>query len=583
MPSPFVAVLLLVLAPIAYLAARSVLLARRPVRWAAAAIAGAALVASFPREGVDFVHVKRLNLLITVAAALVLAWLHATPGGPAAGEGESGGAGSAERRERQARRLLTALALLAAVGWLNFFSFHGRRTWIHLHDVAHYDLGSKYHAELGYGDLYTGMLRAEAETHGDRFRALEARDLATHEQVDIRVLLGRSDSVKERFTPERWASFKRDVDFFRSRLAAQYGAVLLDHGFNPTPVWALAGGWLGNRVPAGSHAGILALTLIDPILVLSALALAGWAYGLHAATLALLHFCVIFGATFGWTGGAFMRQAWFLAVVACACLLQKRRHAAAGAALALAASLRVFPVLFLLPPAFKAGWAVAAKLRATGPGNLLAWAPPRRWNAFFAGFSATALVLVGATLLAPGGWASWSAFATNLETHAASIAPNIVGLTEALSWRSGAGKVTQEELRDLKLRRQKIYAAQILLVFLPLVAVAAWTSRRFTDAACLTLAMPLTLAGLSLASYYHVFLVLLVLAFRKRPRELSLIFAAEAVSYALMLFEEREALLYVYRAVALAMLYAILLQDPIRREWRRLSSGRPPGRTRPAS
>ena len=62
------------------------------------------------------------------------------------------------------RRTLGALASLAAIAYLNFFSFHGERTFVHYHDVAHYYLGSKYFRELGYANLYTAMLRAEAES-----------------------------------------------------------------------------------------------------------------------------------------------------------------------------------------------------------------------------------------------------------------------------------------------------------------------------------------------------------------------------------------------------------------------------------
>ncbi len=584
MPTALVPLLLLGALPVLYLASRAGILERRSVRWALGGLLALALLGVLPWAGVDFIYIKRLNLLIASAAALVFALEHVrartagalgfeqvTGRGTSALPEQAGQAGGRLEPSRSTRGWIAALALLAALGWLNFFSFHGERTWIHLHDVAHYYLGARYHAELGYTDLYTAMLRAEAETHGDRFRSPEARDLESYDQVDIRTLLRRSDAVKARFSPERWSSFKQDVEFFRSRLGPQYGAVLLDHGFNPTTVWALLGGWLSNLVPPGSHAGILALTLIDPLLILAALSMAAWAFGIPAATLLLLHFCVIFGATFGWTGGAFMRQLWFLSLIGCACFLKKRRYAAAGASLALAAALRVFPVLFLIPPACKAAWAVAAKIRRAGRAFPGAWVPPRRWIAFFGGFAASLALLAGATASLPRGLGHWSEFFVNISTHVETISPNIVGLTEALAWRPGGGQITQEEFNALKIRRQRIYTAQVLLVFLPALALVGWLSRGFTDAGCLLLAMPLLLAGVSLASYYHVFLVLLVLIFRKRPRELALIFAAEALSYTLMLFEEREALLYVYRGIALGLLYAILLLDPARRQWQRLS------------
>ena len=150
----------------------------------------------WPIAGLDFDVVKSLNFAIILFAGGLLA--------------------SREVLMRSRLRLgyFSALALLAifsVVNYCNYFSFHGERTFLHLHDLAHYYLGSKYHAELGYDHLYTAMLRAEAEIYDDRFKALEARDLATNRLVDIRDLLSRSDRTKQRFEPNRWADFKTDV------------------------------------------------------------------------------------------------------------------------------------------------------------------------------------------------------------------------------------------------------------------------------------------------------------------------------------------------------------------------------------
>ena len=106
--------------------------------------------------------------------------------------------------------------------YFNFLSFHGERTYLHIHDVAHYYLGSKYFDELGYKHLYIAMLRAEAEVYQDHFRSLEARDLESNGLYDIRALLVRSDAVKANFTPERWHDFCRDVAFFRDAMGPQY-------------------------------------------------------------------------------------------------------------------------------------------------------------------------------------------------------------------------------------------------------------------------------------------------------------------------------------------------------------------------
>jgi hypothetical protein len=56
----------------------------------------------------------------------------------------------------------------------------------------------------------------------------------------------------------------------------------------------------------------------------------------------------------------------------------------------------------------------------------------------------------------------------------------------------------------------------------------------------------------------------LVLALRGHPRRVAVVFAAEAVSHALLLFEEREALLFVYRSLVLLYLFLALALE----QWR---------------
>jgi len=541
MHNHLVPTLFLLVGPALYLGYRLRLFESARGRWIGGGAMLAAVALSLPYEGVDFLYVKRLNFFIAAAVAIVLLLRHL---------------GLIRNRGRYLAALV-ACAVISVVVYCNFFSFHGARTFIHLHDVAHYYLGSKYYAELGYADLYTAMLRAEAELYDNRFKAIEARDLATYDRVHIRELLVRSEPVKAAFTPLRWDDFKRDVALFREALGPHWGGVLLDHGFNPTPVWALVGGTLSQRVPPGSRRGILVLCLLDVVLLAAVCAAIGWAFGRWALVLSLIHFCVIFGTNFGWTGGAFLRYLWFFGVVVGICCLHRRHHAAAGALVALAAMLRIFPVLFVVPIACKA---VAVSWRRRRM--------PRRYVAFLGSFAVTAGVLFALTGLLPRGWQHWGEFRDNMERHVENISPNVVGLTEILSHGGGPEKVTQEQFNALKARRQRIYTAQLVLVFLPALLVVARLSRWQTDVGAALLALPLLFLGLSLGSYYYVFLILLVLLFRNRPQYLALIFAIEVAAYGLMLFEDREGLLYVYRSVLILLLYLALWLEPIRRELR---------------
>jgi hypothetical protein len=242
-------VLILVVLPALYGAHRLGLWRRRGWRWIGGGVLIAVVALSMPYSGVGIESANRIKLLIAGATCLVLLLRYARVRWLADTTRYLG--------------TLASVAVLAVVTHLNFFSFHGEHTFIHLHDVAHYYLGSKYFSELGYRDLYTAMLRAEAEAYDNHFKAIEARDLESYDRVHIRALLEKSDPVKAAFTPERWTDFKLDVSYFRDTLDRQYGEVLLDHGFNPTPLWVVIGSALSRWVPAGSETGILLLAAVS--------------------------------------------------------------------------------------------------------------------------------------------------------------------------------------------------------------------------------------------------------------------------------------------------------------------------------
>ncbi len=541
MRNQLIPVLFLIVLPALYLAQRSSWLKHGWARLTGGVILTTVVVISLPWQGLDFLIVKRINLLIAATTAVLFLLRHyRVPW-------------ACRRRQRLA--VLAVLAAIAIVNYFNYFAFHGhgQRAFVHLHDVAHYYLGSKYYPELGYHQLYTAMLRAEAELYDDHFKAIEARDLATYERVHIRALLERSEPVKAAFSAQRWHDFRLDVATFRDRLDRQYGKVLLDHGFNPTPVWAFLGGAVARLVPAGSEPGILLLTLLDPLLLILVFIAVRWAFGLETMLLTLIHFCVVFGATFGWTGGAFARYPWFFATVLAVACLHRRHYLPAGALLALATMLRVFPAFFLVPLAFKA---VIAWRRHGARPNVGRSRIPRRYRQLFVAFAATATLLFALTGLLPRGFHHWTEFRANMRLHVANISPNVVGLTEALALRWGEReKVTAEEFEALKVRRRHIYLIQLAVVLLPLLLLTARLAPRQTDLGAIALALPLLYVGLSLAAYYYVLLIVLLLAHRATPGKIALIFAVEAAPYVLMLFEDRDAVLFIYRGLLLALLY----------------------------
>ena len=98
-----------------------------------------------------------------------------------------------------------------------------------------------------------------------------------------------------------------------------------DHGFNPSPVWILAGHALASAVPPSHHwLGVLAL--IDALLLAAMFALLGWAFGWRVTALAAVFFGTQAAAEMAWTGGAFLRMDWLLAATAALCLMRKRHY-----------------------------------------------------------------------------------------------------------------------------------------------------------------------------------------------------------------------------------------------------------------
>ncbi len=493
---------------------------------------------SMPRAGVDLPLLQRFDFLL---CALVAFWLWWEPHSAFGRFGRIG--------------VWMALASAAVLVYLNFFAFHGARTFVHLHDVGHYYLGSKYFAELEYDGLYTAMLRAEAELYEDRFKTLEARDLVRDKLVHIRTLLEESEAVKQRFDAARWRSFQQDVGYFRERLGDNLGAFYRDHGFNPTPAWAGLGGLLVRAVPPPSKGGLRWLTLIDSVLILGMLGAVWWAFGPLPSVLSLSFFCLAFGANFSWTGGAFLRQGWLVGVVVGLCCLARGRPILAGALLGSAALLRVFPILFLAGPA-----AVAL----LGHGRSSDTAAARR---LLASAVITLAVGFGLSCLTPGGIDNWRAFRLNAQRFVETVSPNVVGATPLLAFQGRPGLVTEDEFDAIRIRRATIHRWQILLLGLPTALLVAFTFRRgpVVDA---SVAGGLLLAFMifSLAGYYYVFLLLVLLhpdAARVRRAGITL-FVGEALVYGLALFEPTDGVRYLYRSTLVLYVLFALYGDRLR-------------------
>lgn len=484
-------------------------------------IAALLLAATLKGPRTDASIVYAAHLLVALAAAIWVA-VAAVP------------RARAEGRWRSEAAFVGLLLFAALLAHLNFLSFHGFRRWVHQHDVAHYYLGSKYLPELGYGRLYVAALRAEAQSHGGYFRAASGRDLATGELRPVPYLLEGSAAVEARFAPGRWREFRLDVDRFRE-LNPEYDRFLRDYGFNPTPVWALIGGSLANLVPAGSARGILLLTLLDTALLLALGATAAKAFGARAAAIAAILFCVVAGASFDWVGGAFLRYLWFVATGLSICLLRLGRPGAAGAALGLAAALRIFPAVLVI--AFAIRWCrrLVVEKRAGGTDFR-----------FLSGFLCAVTGLVAATLLGTGGSERWLEFIANLKLLASQAAGNDIGFA-ALMRSSGLGETG--------------LGAAVGIVLLVLVGIViARAATRVDASVALLLGVPLIFFAVPLSSYYWSLLSLVPLVLADRRPPLVALFGLESVSWFVQLVSGNLAATI---SVRNSLLAALLLALPL--------------------
>lgn len=517
-----------------------------------AALAVGAVLFHLPFEGVGADELHRLNLLL---AAAVVAWLLARRYHLAGAD-----------QDRVFDLGLAVLAAFSLLVYFNFFALHGKRTWIHYHDVAHYHLGTEYFDELSYPHLYTAMLRAEAEVYDNRFKTLEARDLATNELVDIVSLLQRSDPVKAAFSPERWEDFKQDVAFYRERMGPLYKDVLLDQGFNAPPFWALVGRTAASTVPPGSATGIFAWTLVDPLLLLISFAAIAWAFGRRAALLSILLFCLAYGAFFDWTGGAFLRYLWFFGVVVGLCCVHRERPIAAGVLLAFATLLRIFPAFFVVGLAAQGAWELWRTRRV-----------PRFHGRFGAAFVLAGVVFFASTAWLEDGLSTWQDFHENSQLYVGTISPNIVGMTAALAFEERPSQVTRDEFQAIEERRNRIYRVQRWTLFVAGLAALILVAPGLSPTQAFVMGYLPIFLGLNLACYYSVVLVLLVLARRGDLSHLLLIFGGEAVVYVFELFEPSDGMLYIYRSLVVLYVLLAIYAGPIAQAARRVLVRSPSG------
>lgn len=234
-------------------------------------------------------------------------------------------------------RCFLALAALAWLGYFNFGFFRLDGGMVNVWEQFHFQLGSKYFAELRYDGIYLATVAAAAESSGRDFSEIVVRDPMTFELHRVADVGDRLAEVRARFGPERWRAFRTDTGYFFDEAGLEVG-VLRDHGNTGSPSWAAMARLFTAWWPA-NRASTTLLGFVDVVLLIALLVLAArWTSVRVAAITCVL--VVLAPRAYDWLGASVLRLDWLVALGLAAAALHRGRDRLAGLAL---------------------GWAIASK------------------------------------------------------------------------------------------------------------------------------------------------------------------------------------------------------------------------------
>jgi len=439
------------------------------------------------------------------------------------------------------RRAAVAAVVLCGLlaGWANFFLARNNGAWIHRWDLFHTVIGAKYFPELGYDHLYDcAYVLAKREQPTAFHRVDKIRDLGTLKYVKAEKVLETSDCA-QRFTPERARAFVADVHAFGELgLKKRWHEAFKDKGYNGTPFYTLVARSVVNDLPI-EYGPMLGIALIDIALVLGALVVLGLTRGWPTAFLALAILATCFPGRFVHMGGSFLRFDYLAALIVGLCALASKRPAIAGALLAYATLIRVFPAFFVL------GVLIVYAAQAFEARKL-----PADAVRFCAGGLIATLVLGGATFVWADGARDWALWWAELQSHTRYSAAFRVGFKHMFmldgNLTGDEGFVQYPDKAAHFQDRRVFYYLAALALLAPLVARA----RRW-DAVTFSALFGVTAFFIALIAtrYYYAVLVVPLLA---DPRTLGertylvmagLLSLAAAVTYAIAGVNEHAAFL----------------------------------------
>jgi hypothetical protein len=296
-------------------------------------------------------------------------------------------------------------------------------------DTAHYFLNSKYIDELGYDNLYTCLVAADADGAGRFSGFTQITQMSDYQYFSASEVLTNRQVCDDAFTPQRWTLFRADLQAMLPNTSlSEWRNLMHDHGYNGPPFLSLYGETLYGRFSATA---LPWLTKIDMVWVAIGIVAIGWAYGLRIALFVTGLLFTMWSTRWPELGHAVSRYDWLGCVLIALAAVRKEQHAIGGIFIGLATLLRVFPVAFAIVYGLK----VILSIRKRGIGSWREQLPAEGLH-FFSGFALTLLIGISATTV-NGGLEQSTAWGEKIGLHTSAEQLNSmrVGLPMALTFR----------------------------------------------------------------------------------------------------------------------------------------------------
>jgi hypothetical protein len=422
---------------------------------------------------------------------------------------------------------MLVMAVLFSFAVFHSFGKPRSGTFVHYGEMFHYYLGSKYFEELGYFELYNAVIVADSEQRNALANLPFYTDLHTYHNASRESALEKADGVKRRFSKQRWKTFKRDVSFFKRATgmprSPAFLFLLMDHGYNASPVSTSVLGILTNIVPV-TKLGLLAS--LDVFLVAAMIVMVFGTFGVEMGALFSVYFFVNILNDHSYISGGLLRYDWLLCIVAAVCLLEKRRHAAAACFLTVSAMMKVFPAVLL----YGVGVAIVRKVTKARTVD-----HESKRFVLAAGVTALALFLLPAAYFGSA-LQPWEQFSTKTALHDGGVYVNHLGLRGMAlfepshlslesfveAYRSSTTDDIVRHWQDVKeeeYREKKPVIVFCSLVVLVCLTAIIWKREDEIEGALWPLVLVYAVSYPS--HYYYVFLCLFVLLFFRRANSLA--------------------------------------------------------------